>query len=334
MLLKLYRQLAATAYKKYNPIRKTKAAKTMGNKRSKGFNLDYPPNSLPIDALFSGFQKAGIKETDTIFIRTSMSAAMAFEGGIPAFISALKDYFKDGNLIMSSYTFNKSPLMFLAENPLFDPLKSVDQLSLVNEFFRRSSGVLRSIHPTHSVCAYGRNARRITCDHHKSTFNYSSKSPFAKLYELNAKEISIGVYPTSISFHYIEQFTPKHAPGYQDLDTPIMCRLLIDGYIKHYPFKVTSPFANFIQNRSVFEGTDAQPRFFTFGNNLDFCINDLQKQLAAMQNLIRMHKYWHYVPSKTQNLTLAHIIQPLVLKAFFDKKDGVLHPIATPKEEA
>ncbi len=305
----------------------------MDSKRAKGFNLDYPPNSLPIDSLFSGLEKAGIKKTDTIFIRSSMSAAMAFEGGIPSFINALKDYCCDGNLVMSSYTFNKSPLMYLAENPLFDPLKSVDQLSLVNEFFRRSSGVHRSIHPTHSVCAYGKDAMWITSEHHKSTFNYSSQSPFAKLYKLNTKEISIGVYPTSISFHYIEQFTPKHAPGYQDLETPIMCRLLIDGAIKHYPFKVTSPFANYIQNREVFEGTNAQPRFFTFGNGLDYCSNDIQKQLAAMQRLIKMQKYWHYVPSKTQNLTLAYIIQPLVLNAFFEEKDGVLHPIATPKEE-
>lgn len=327
MILKPYRQLANLAYQKHEPLRRKKADKTMRFKRSKGFNLDYAANSIPISNLVSCLERAGFKRADTVFLRISLPAAMAFEGGVVAFLKTLKEFFADGNLVMSSYTFNKSPLMFLADNPVFDPQTSIDQLSLVNEFFRRTPGTVRSIHPTHSVSACGKDAEWITKDHHRSDFCYGPDSPFARLYELEAKEISIGVYPTSITFHYIEQFVPVDAPGYRDFDIPIMCRMMIDGQETFLPFKVTSQFARYIQDRSVFLGTAAQSRHFTFGSGLDFTTVELMPQLAAMKKLIAAGKHWHYTQSRLKNFALHNVVRPLVLAAFFENKDGCLYPV-------
>ncbi|MBI9112695.1 AAC(3) family N-acetyltransferase [Maridesulfovibrio ferrireducens] len=331
MFLNIYRKLALAAYSRYGVIRKKNSRKAMEHKRNIGYNLDYAPGSIPVSEISDQLTNAGILSTDTVFVRISLSAGLAFEGGVQAFLKALMDYFTpNGTLVMSSYTFNKSPILFLADNPFFDSKTTTDQLSLVNELFRRTPGVLRSIHPTHSVCAFGKNAKWIVADHHKSEYCYSPNSPFARLYELGAKEISIGVYPTSISFHYIEQFVPKHIPGYQDLDTPIMCRLKINDEEIRKPFKDTDGFAYYRSNYDVFIGTKAQPQKHFFGQNLDFYTLDLPDQLNAMKILVEQKQYWHTEPSKLKNFIFKKIIKPMILKAFFNKKDGILYPVKEP----
>ena len=333
MFLKLYRKIALATYERYAFIRKNNARKAIAYKKKMGYNSEYSPSSIPISELANQLENANIRRSDTVFIRTSLSAAMAFEGGVQAFLKTLMDYFSpNGTLVMSSYTFNRSPILFLADNPLFDAQKSTDQLSLVNEFFRRTPGVFRSIHPTHSVCAFGKKAEWIVSDHHKSEFCYAPDSPFARLYDLGAKEISIGVYPTSLTLHHIEQFIPKNIPGYHDLEIPIMCRLILNGEEVRKTFKDTDTFASYNSNYDVFAETEAEPQKHFFGEELDFYVLDLRKQLAAMKKLVEQKKYWHTEPSKIKNFILKNIIKPLVLAAFFNKKDGILYPVKEPSK--
>lgn len=328
MITHLYRKSVRKLYDRYTPIRRKKARQAMEYKKAQGFNQEYAPGSIPVSEIPEKLEATGIRRDDTVFVRISLSAASAFEGGVTAFLKEIMDYLTpEGTLVMSSYTFDKSPILFLADSPLFDPEKSTDRLNLVSELFRRTPGVLRSIHPTHSVCAYGKNAQWIVADHHKSEFCYGPDSPFARLYDLNAKEISIGVYPTSLTLHYIEQFVPENVPGFQDLKTPILCRIVVDGKEVKKPFRDTDSFADYTANYQVFEGTDAQPEKHFFGKNLDFHILDLNRQIKAMRRLVEEKKYWHTEPSRLKNIILKYLIKPLVLLAFFDRRNGVLHPL-------
>jgi aminoglycoside 3-N-acetyltransferase len=327
MLMNLYRKLVRHAYSKYTPIRRSNASKALEHKRSTGYNSKFKPSSVEPSELSKRFAAAGLKPNDTIFIRTSLEAANAFNGGAMSYLKELMNYFSSGTIVMSSYTFNKTPLLVLAENPLFNPNTSTDQLNLVSELFRRTPGVVRSVHPTHSLCAYGKHADWLVADHHKSDFCYGPDSPFARLYELNAKEISVGVYPTSISFHYIEQFVPETVPGYHDLTTPVMCRILLDGKEEKMPFKVTDTFARYQANYKVFDGTDAKPVKYCFSGGLDFYTLELTRQLQTMKQLVAEGKYWHIEPSRFTNLIFKNIIKPLVTTAFFTRKNNILYPV-------
>ena len=210
---------------------------------------------------------------------------------------------------------------------MFDRDTTIDRLNLFSEIFRRTPGVKRSIHPTHSLCAIGKHADWLLEDHHKSDFCYSPDSPFARLIEIGAKEISIGVFPTSITFHYMEQFCPKSATVYSDLDTPIMCRIIIDGKEEVRPYKMTDHFERYDMNYKVFENTDAQPKRHYFGKTLDFYTVDLKKRVLAMKQLISEKKFWYADTHKIQSFALRHIIKPMVLAAYFDKIDGKLYPV-------
>ncbi|WP_319763604.1 AAC(3) family N-acetyltransferase [Maridesulfovibrio sp.] len=331
MLLSLYRKLAYWAYEKYTPQRARKAAVEASYKQSRGYNQSFETGSIDPAIIAPSLAEQGLKPSDTIFIRTSLTAASAFRGGVVAYLKALMEYFKDGNIVMASYTFDKGPIMYLAENPLFDPDKTVDRLNLVSEFFRRQPDVYRSIHPTHSLVAWGKDASWLVADHHKSDFCYAPDSPVARLYHLNAKELSVGVYPTSVSYHYVEQFIPKNAPGFHDLDIPIMCRVMIDGKEELLPFKETDAFARFQAHYKVLKGTDAQPQKHLFDNKLDFYTLDLNKQLATMKDLVASKRYWHTEPSRLKNIIFKNVIKPLILLAFFDKRNNALYPVKGPE---
>lgn len=196
--------------------------------------------------------------------------------------------------------------------------------------FRRYPGVKRSIHPTHSLVAFGSKADWIVRDHHKSPECYGPDSPFARLYELKTKEISIGTAPTSISFHYVEQFMDKSDPGFTDLENPIMCRVKVDEEVVSLPFTATDTFAAYEgkYSKQVLSGTAASPQIFTFeGSKLNLYVTSLDEHLEAMLTLAREGNFWYKDECKLKHFFLSKIVKPFALLAFYEKKDGILYPV-------
>ena len=73
----------------------------------------------------------------------------------------------------------------LETHPRFEVHRSPSQMGLLSEMFRRTPGVVRSYHPTHSVCAIGPLASSLTSEHHLGTSTFGEKSPFAKMAEFD-----------------------------------------------------------------------------------------------------------------------------------------------------
>ena len=75
----------------------------------------------------------------------------------------------------------------------FDVRRTVSEMGLVTEVFRRRPGVKRSLHPTHSVCALGPLAGELTATHHLGTTSAGSYSPFEVMARRRTVVIGIGV---------------------------------------------------------------------------------------------------------------------------------------------
>ena len=316
-------------YNKFYPrFREKKAKDKILYKKKLGFNKELNPKVKTSASEWKQlFLEANIKANDTVFLRTTFSCANAFEGGAIEFVDFLKDFFgKDGNIVLSAYTFDKSPLMYLSENPIFDVNKSPGRLSLFNEIFRTSDGVLRSIHPTHSLCAFGKNAEYIIADHEKNQFCYHDASPFAKLYEMDAKEISIGVRPASISFHYIEQFFTSYKYIYKELNYPIMCRIKIKNEVVYKKFQVIDPYRCLIDNYIVFEGTEVEPNKYSIGE-IDVFVLNFAKGLIGLKKLMKSNIYWYKLGPIWKDLFMRLIVKRIVLRVFFNNKKNILFPI-------
>jgi aminoglycoside 3-N-acetyltransferase len=61
---------------------------------------------------------------------------------------------------------------------IYNVKRTPSEMGLLTEVFRRRPGVKRSLHPTHSVCAYGPLADELTSTHHKFPTRAGVGSPF------------------------------------------------------------------------------------------------------------------------------------------------------------
>lgn len=94
----------------------------------------------------------GIRAGDVLLVHSSLRSIGWVDGGPAAVIAAFKDILgPTGTLVMPVFTFNVSGWGVGA----FDHAATPSRVGLITEIFRRSPGVLRSKHPTHSVAACG-----------------------------------------------------------------------------------------------------------------------------------------------------------------------------------
>ena len=109
-----------------------------------------------------------------------------------------------GTLAMPAFPISGLASEYLSSNT-FNVAKSPSQTGLVTELFRRTNGVLRSLHPTHSVCAKGRLSGWLLGEHHLNIRPFGQHSPFAKLSEAGGQILLLGVDTSVLTqVHVIE----------------------------------------------------------------------------------------------------------------------------------
>ncbi len=101
------------------------------------------------------------------------------------------------NLVMPAFTFGGSfqdvPGYF-AKNPYFDSRKTPSRVGLLSEVFRRYPGVKRSLHPRHSICAFGPLAEHLVKDHHLCPTTFGEGTPFGIMASRKTIILGIGLY--------------------------------------------------------------------------------------------------------------------------------------------
>ena len=130
-----------------------------------------------------------IKPSDTLLIHSSMKSIGPVEGGAEAVLDMLMDYFKEQGLLVFP---TLSYMLAHQKNPRFDVRTTPSAVGILSELFRQRPGVIRSLHPTHSVAAYGRDAAEFTAGHEKANTPIPKGSPWWKLLERRGKILFIG----------------------------------------------------------------------------------------------------------------------------------------------
>ncbi len=143
---------------------------------------------------------------DTVFVHSSVNN-LNLDFSPMKLINILKDLIgEQGNILMPTYP-KLTSYRFLKSNQIFDIKKTPTYTGFLNELLRRSKGAKRSLHPTKSVTALGKDSEWLTADHDKSIYPYSKSSPYYKAIEKGTKIIGIGVKTTYLScVHCIDDY--------------------------------------------------------------------------------------------------------------------------------
>lgn len=154
---------------------------------------------------------AGIEPGDVVLMHSAYTAIGGVEGGADALIDAVLEYLgSEGTLVMSSLTGWGAP---------FDPGKTPSGVGYISETFRKRPGVCRSLHPVHSVIAFGKDAEYITKDHEKCETGCGEGSPYLKIADMGGKILLLGVDEDRNTFlHCIEAYV--NSPYLVEIDVP------------------------------------------------------------------------------------------------------------------
>ena len=96
----------------------------------------------------------GLTGNETILIHSSMKSIGPVEGGADTVLDAWMEFFAEGLLLLPTHTWR----FINEENRVFDVRRSACCVGILPELFRQRPGVVRSLHPTHSMAAYGKGA--------------------------------------------------------------------------------------------------------------------------------------------------------------------------------
>lgn len=144
----------------------------------------------------------GINPGDTVLVHLSMKSLQT-DCKPEEIIRAIEEVLgEDGTLLMPALTYdNVTP-----DNPIFDSASSEPCIGLLPRVFMHEKDVLRSVNPTHSVCAKGRLAHTLTVRHYMDNTAVGPHSPFMLLPLYGGKLLFIGDILESCTFmHGVEE---------------------------------------------------------------------------------------------------------------------------------
>jgi aminoglycoside 3-N-acetyltransferase len=154
----------------------------------------------------------GVVPGDVLMVHSAFDRFLGFFGGPVDVVRALQDVVGPaGTLMMPTIPFRGTAIEYARGEPVFDARHTVSRMGLITEVFRRSPGVVRSLHPTHSVAVWGSRAHTTIAGHELADTPCGRLTPYGKLLDYDGKILLAGVPPSAMTFCYFvaEELEPR-----------------------------------------------------------------------------------------------------------------------------
>lgn len=139
--------------------------------------------------IWNFLERNGFQSNDTVTIHAALRKVGPMENGADGLIDALTEYLKDGLLLVPTHTWaNVNP-----DNPRFDVRETVPCIGTLARVAAFRKDGIRSLHPTHSMAAFGKHARAYMEGEEKSGTPAPIGGALSRLYDVGGKVILLGV---------------------------------------------------------------------------------------------------------------------------------------------
>ncbi len=209
--------------------------------------------------LKSDLQKMGLLPRDSILVHSSMKSIGEVEGRADTVLDAFMEYFSDGLFMMPTHTWGT-----VKDNEVYDYETSPCNVGILPELFRQRKGVVRSLHPSHSIAAYGKAAEEYIKHDEDARTPCPPDGCFGRLRDIDAKILLLGVgHNRNTYIHSVEETLALENRLTNLRNVGVKLR---DGSVKqikikrHYCTKASDVSATFPKLTDAFEALGAAKR--------------------------------------------------------------------------
>ncbi len=144
----------------------------------------------------------GISAGDLVVVHSSFKSLGHVEGGAECVIAAFKDVLgEEGTLVFPTFTYSTSFV-----DSYFSNLETPSCVGYLSEFFRKTEGVIRTNHPTHSVAIYGKLKNELNEGVELDDTPMGVHAPYRKFAKYGGKILMLGCSLAHNSFmHAMEE---------------------------------------------------------------------------------------------------------------------------------
>lgn len=177
--------------------------------------------------LTASLKAMGLSPKDSIMLHSSMKSIGEVEGGADTVVDAFMEYFSEGLFMTPAHTWAQMS----ETHAVFDPKTEPACVGIIPNLFLKRPGVVRSLHPTHSIAAFGSSAAEYCKGEENRTTPCAPGGCWDRLRTIHAKILLAGV--THIRNTYIHSIEEVCNVPERFTDKPVLFHIKMpDGSLK------------------------------------------------------------------------------------------------------
>ncbi len=196
-----------------------------------------------------GLHELGLRSGDIVVAHSALRSFGWVVGGEDSVIDALLACITpSGTLCMPTLTYGTYSPSHLP--PPFDVARTPGIVGRISERFRQRPGVGRSLHPTHSMAAYGSLSKELLRDHDHSPTPCGPDSPWGRIAQAGGYVLMIGVgmFYCTMCHGPEEQVEPDARCA-----NPLPCRLISHVGERTVRLRLHRPYYGAVSDRAALE---------------------------------------------------------------------------------
>jgi aminoglycoside N3'-acetyltransferase len=156
----------------------------------------------------------GVQPGDVLCVHSSFDQFLGFRGNVGDAIQVLQaSVGPAGGILMPTQPFNSSAIEYVRTHPVTDLARAPSLMGLMTEILRRTRGTIRSVNPTHPVCAWGDRGQSLVGNDWEARTPCGRGTAYHRLLEANGKILMLGTGVQPMTFyHCVEEFIEPLMP--------------------------------------------------------------------------------------------------------------------------